>query len=84
MGRTDRQEDRREVTRSMGAKAPRKFDKSWNPMPGFRASSDVKREMADKAEEHRDRQRVKDATKRLRAEGFEFDKLTKHAKRFSR
>lgn len=68
----------------MGAKAPRKFDKSWNPMPGFRASSDVKRKIADQHEELREKQKVKDATKRLRAQGFEFDKLKKHVERFTK
>lgn len=68
----------------MGAKAPRKFDKSWNPMPGFRASSDVKRKMADQQEQFREKQKVKDAAKRLRAEGFEFDKLTKHVERYTK
>ena len=68
----------------MGAKAPRKFDKSWNPMPGFRESSDVKREMVEKWEDEHEKQKLKGAAKRLRAQGFEFDKLTKHIGRFGK
>lgn len=68
----------------MGAKAPRKFDKNWNPMPGFKASPDVKRQMRDQREQLMERQKVKDAAKRLRAEGFQVDKFVKHIKRYSK
>lgn len=68
----------------MGAKAPRKYDKSWEPMPGFRASSDVKRKLADQREELHEKEKQKNAAKRLRAAGFEFDRFIKNAAKYTK
>lgn len=44
-------------------------------MPGFRLTAEQKEHYARLAEEKRDRSRIKEAAKKLKASGFQMDKL---------
>jgi hypothetical protein len=59
---------------------PRKFDKGWRPLPGFRTNPEQQRELADRTEEAEAKAKVLKAKKKLRAQGFVMDKFQNYIK----
>jgi hypothetical protein len=64
--------------------AVHKYDKNLRARPGFTANPDDVKRARMEAEERRAKKLAKEAAKRLRAEGFEFDKFVKHVGRFGK
>lgn len=62
---------------------PQKYDKHWNPLPGYKISPEKKREFEEARELRGEKKRAKLAQKRLKAQGFEFDGLMKRLTRYT-
>lgn len=62
----------------MGAKAQKKYDGKHGLMPGFKCDPEKERALADQRLKRKERWKIKEAARALRAQGFVMDKFQQH------